>query len=191
MALDVLLQAIADDGASEARQIIDAARGEATAIRAAADARAQRRITDTCAAREEELRAGLDTRLARARTEARVRVLEARARFMDRIFHEAETALPGSLERSAAHETLATLCREALDFFPTGGARIRCRAALARLIAVSVPGASVLVDDGVPEGVIVESIDGSCRIDNTLEGRLRRRRPELSIAISAGLGSSA
>ena len=59
------------------------------------------------------------------------------------------------------------------------------------MIAESVPEASVVVDDGVPEGVIVESIDGSCRIDNTLEGRLRRRRPGLSIAIGAELGSSA
>lgn len=191
MALDVLLQAIADDGASEARRIVDAARAEASALRAAADARVERRIADTCAAREEELRAGLDTRRARARIEAQGRVLEARARFMDRVFHEAETSLPGCLERSASRETLAILCREGLDFFPTGSARIRCRAALARLIAVSVPDASVLVDDGVPEGVIVESIDGSCRIDNTLVGRLRRRRPELSIAISAELGSGA
>jgi vacuolar-type H+-ATPase subunit E/Vma4 len=190
MALDVLLQAIADDGASEARQIVDAARGEATALRAAADARVERRITEACAAREEELRAGLDTRRARATTEARARVLAARARFMDRIFLEAESALPGCLERSAAPETLATLCREALEFFPPGGARIRCRGALARMITVSLPGASVVVDDEVPEGVIVESIDGSCRIDNTLVGRLRRRRPELSIAITAGMGSS-
>ena len=189
MALDVLLQAIADDGASEARQIVDAARGEAAALRAAADACVERRITEACAAREAEIRAGLDTRRARAKADARSRVLEARARFMDRIFRDAETALPGCLERSASHETLAMLCREALEFLPPGGARIRCRAALAPMIAVSVPDASVLVDDGVPEGVIVESIDGSCRIDNTLVGRLRRRRPELSIAITAAIGS--
>lgn len=190
MPLDSLLQAIAADAASEARQIVDAAHAEATALRAAADARVERRIAETCAAREDELRGALDTRRARARTEARVRVLEARARFLDRIFGEAETALPGSLERSGSQETLATLCREALDFFPAGGARIRCRAALARLVAGLVPEASVLVDDGVPEGVMVESNDGSCRIDNTLVGRLRRRRPELSIAISAALGNS-
>jgi vacuolar-type H+-ATPase subunit E/Vma4 len=191
MALDVLLQAIADDGASEARRIVETARAEAAALRAAADARVERTIADTCAAREEELRAGLDARRARARTEARVRVLEARARFMDRVFRDAEAALPGCLERGGAHETLTMLCQEALDFFPTGGARIRCRAALARMIAVSLPGAPVLVDDEIPEGVVVESVDGSCRIDNTLVARLRRRRAELSIAIISRMESSA
>lgn len=191
MALDVLLHAIAQNGESEARQIIEDARAEATAIRAAADARVQRRIADSGATREAELRAALDARRARARHEARVHVLRVRSQFMDRIFHAADAALPGILDQAAAHETLTTLCREALDFFPLGGARIRCRGTLARTIAEVLPRAAIVVDDGVPEGVIVESNDGRARIDNTLAARLQRLRPALSIAITNTMSSSA
>ena len=191
MALDVLLHAIAQDGESEARQIVDDARAEAMAIRAAADARVQQRIADAGATRESELRSVLDARRARARHEARIHVLRVRAQFMNRVFQAAETSLPGILDHDASQETLTRLCQEALDFFPPSGARIRCPRTLACRVAKAVPGAAVVVDDDVPEGVIVESLDGQSRIDNTLEARLRRLRPELSIAVSTAMSGCA
>lgn len=191
MALDVLLQAIAEDGDAEARQILDAARAEADAIRAAADVRAAQRTTDACAAREAELRAELEAQGARTRNEARVQVLLARVRFLDRVFAETEARLPGILEGSAP-EALVSLCQEALEFFAPGAARIRCRGALSRKLTGGALGdVAVVADDTVPEGVIVESIDGSSRVDNTLGARLRRRRPELSIALLSAVAGSA
>lgn len=183
MALDVLLQAIAEDGDAEARQVLAAAGAQAATIRAAADARAERRCAEACAAREAELRTELETRRARTRNETRIQVLLARARFIDRIFGEAEARLPGILERPVSSDALVNLCREALETFPPGRARIRCRAELARRLGESLGSIAVVTDESVAEGVIAETIDGSARVDNTLAAMLRRRRPELSIAI--------
>lgn len=191
MALDVLLQAIAEDGEAEARRILDAANTDAAAIRTAADARAAQRCAEAGALREAELRAELETRRARTRNDARVQVLLARERFMDGIFDEAEKRLPGILEQSASPGALPGLCREALEFFPPGSARIRCRAGLARQLAEALGGIPVVADESVAEGVIAESIDGTARIDNTLRARLRRRRPELSIAILTAASETA
>ena len=184
MALDVLLQAIAEDGEAEAQRILDAASTDAAAIRAAADARADQRCAEAIAARAAQLRAELETGRARRRNEARVEVLLARQRFLDSIVDEADRRLPGILD-SAPPGALPGLCREALEFFPSGGARIRCRAGLARQLGETLGGVPIEVDESVAEGVIAESVDGAVRIDNTLRARLRRRRPELSIAILA------
>ena len=41
----------------------------------------------------------------------------------------------------------------------------------------------MVADNTVPEGVVVEALDGSSRVDNTLVARLRRLRPRLSIVL--------
>jgi vacuolar-type H+-ATPase subunit E/Vma4 len=190
MALDVLLKAIAEDGDAEARRVVDAARAEADAVRADADARAERRCAAALALREASLRAELEARRARALNESRVQVLFARARLMDRIFEAAEAELPGLLARSGSGPALERLCREALEYFPRG-ARVRVRSELAaQLSGRSTAGTQVVADDTVPEGVMVESLDGSSRVDNTLQASLRRRRPALSIVILAALQES-
>jgi vacuolar-type H+-ATPase subunit E/Vma4 len=184
MALDVLLQVITEEGDAEARRLLEAARAEADAIRASADARTSQRIAEAYAAREAGLRQSLDAKRSRALTASRVRVLQARTCFIDQVLAAAEAELPGVLERSASVEPLTRLCAEALEYFPAGAARIRLRAALARRLSGNSWGAvEVGVDDTVPEGVIVESLDGSVRVDNTLAARLHRRRPELAITL--------
>ncbi len=186
MALDALLQVITEDGDAEAQRVLDTARAEADAIRAAADARAERRLAEAAAAREAELRQELEAKRSRALTGTRVWVLNSRAKFVDKIFAAAEAELPGVLERPASLDALVRLCREALDYFPHGSARIRTRSALARRLSDVASGvADVIADDTVPEGVIVESLDGLSRVDNTLVARLHRRRAALAIALLA------
>jgi vacuolar-type H+-ATPase subunit E/Vma4 len=186
MALDALLQVVTEDGDAEAQRVLDPARAEADAIRAAADVSAEQRLAEASAAREAELRQELEAKRSRALTGTRVWVLNSRAKFIDRVFAAAEAELPGVLERSASPDALVRLCREALDYFPPGGARIRTRAGLARRLSGVLSGvADVVVDDTVPEGVIVESLDGASRVDNTLVARLHRRRTALAIALLA------
>jgi vacuolar-type H+-ATPase subunit E/Vma4 len=186
MALDALLQVITEDADAEAQRVLDSARAEAEAIRAAADVRDEQRLTEASAARETELRQELEAKRSRALTGTRMWVLKSRAKFVDRIFAAAEAELPGVLERSASPDALVRLCREALDYFPPGHARIRTRAGLARrLSGVPLGVAEVVTDDTVPEGVIVESPDGRSRVDNTLVARLQRRRTALAIALLA------
>lgn len=187
MALDALLEAIAEHGAAEARQILDAARAEADAIRTAADARTEQRCADACATREAELHVELDTTRNRALRKARVEVLFRRARYLDTVFEAAEKELPGVLDRPGSGPLLERLSAEGLEYFPPGFARIRCRAGLAQRVSAQMPLVSVIADDSMPEGIIVESTDGLCHIDNTLPARLRRQRRALSIALIAAL----
>ena len=185
MALDGLLDAIARDGDAESQRLLDAAKSEAARLRAAADARAERRCAEAVAAREAQLRAARDARRARALTKARAEVLRARDRFLHRVFHAAESRMPRFFDRPDAAAALQRLVAEALVYFPEGGARVRCRSGIAGPIARagSLGTVRVIADDSVAEGVIVETPDGSARVDNTLAERLQRLRPSLSIEL--------
>jgi len=188
MALDVLLEAIALDGDVEARQLVDAARAQADEMRRAADARAERRCTEALASRDAAIRIELDVRRARTLRDARAEVLSSRAQFLDRIFAAVEQALPGVLDDPSLAESVERLCREALDCFPDGEVRIRCRPGLADEVRRHSSGqVDVVADNTVPEGVVVEALDGSSRVDNTLLARLRRLRPRLSIVLLKAL----
>jgi vacuolar-type H+-ATPase subunit E/Vma4 len=187
MALDVLLEAIAEHGAAEARQILEAARAEADAIRTAADARTEQRCAAARATREAELRVELDTNRDRALRKARVEVLFRRARYLDTVFEAAEGELPGVLDRPGSEHLLERLSAEGLEYFPSGSARIRCRAGLAGRVSAQMPLVPVIADDSIPEGIIVEAAEGWSHIDNTLPARLRRQRRALSIVLLAAL----
>lgn len=185
MAVDVLLQAIAEHGAAEAGQILDQAREEAAAVRAAADARAAQRCDEACAAREAELRTEFDAARDRARRKARVEVLFRRARYFDAIFEAAERELVNVLDRPGSLPLLERLSSEGLGYFAPGTAQLRCRRGLAAQLTTRPPPVPVVADDSVPEGVIVESLDGLSRVDNTLRARLKRQRRALSITLLA------
>ena len=190
--MDALLQVITEDGDAEARRVVEAAQGEANGIRAAADARVEARSAAIFARRDDELRLALEAKRSQALTRARAQVLDARAGFLDRIFAAADAELPGVLQKPASADALVSLCREALDYFPPGEARIRLRAGLAqRLSGVALGGAAIVIDEAVPEGAIVESVDGSARVDNTLAARLRRGRGNLAIKLLAAMAEDA
>lgn len=191
MAVDVLLQAIAEHGAAEARQILDEARDEAAATRAAADVRAEQRCDEACATREAELRVEFDAMRDRAERKARVEVLFTRARYLDAIFAAAEQELVNVFDRPGSLPLLERLSTEGLGYFAAGAARVRCRGGLAAQLSARLSAVQVIADDTVPEGVIVESMDGACRVDNTLPARLQRQRRALSITLLAALAKGA
>lgn len=196
MALDGLLQAMAADGDVEARQLIDEARARADSIRAAADARAERRCAEALASRDASLQSEFDALRAGAVREAREQVLRAREEFLEQVFTAVSHALPGVLDDASSAGALEALCREAIACFPGVAVRIRCRPGLAAALLAGPDSSGtteVVADEGVPEGVIVESADGAARVDNTLGARMARRRPLLSIALvrAAAAGSAA
>ena len=188
MALELFLDSLARDVEGDARDVLDAARAEAARILADANTRAARRCDEALAARDVELRAGMDSTRARARREARIATLRARDGFLERTFGAAEAELPGTLDAAPHADALARLVAEALDFFPGTPSVVRCRAGLAdrvSALAASLGAVRASSDDSVPEGVIVEAEDGSATVNNTLVERLRRLRPMLSIEILA------
>ena len=186
MAVEVLLQAIASEGDAEARKLVDAARAQADEVRAAADARARRQCEEALVSRTAGIRVEFDTRRAGAVREARVRVLMARDQFLGRIFAAVEQALPGVLDAPSSAEVLHRLYREAMACFPDAAVRVRCRHGLATVLRSDGDSSGrieVAADDAIPEGMVLESLDGSLRVDNTLVARLRRLRPALSIVL--------
>ena len=179
--LGVLLEAITRDGETEAQRAVEAARAEATAIRLAADARSAQECENAVATAERELQAVLDARRAGARADARARELQARSRFLERVFAEVEATLPGYLDQTRAGDELERLVTEACAYFPDEPVRIRCRSGLAARLNASRHDVEIVPDESVPEGVIVESVDRRARIDNTLVARLRRQRRALAV----------
>lgn len=188
MPLDVLLDSITKEGDAEAQRVVDDARQTAARSRAAADARTSQRCGAAVAMTERELRASLDARRAEARADARARVLQARSRFLERVFGEVETNLSGYLERDPAGDALERMVQEARAYFADDRVRIRCRPGLvARLNEGNRDGMEVLPDEFAPEGVIVESLDRRVRIENTLLARLRRLRRALSVDLLSAM----
>lgn len=190
MALDALLETLSRDAEAEAGRVLAEARAEAARIRAEARAAVTERCVRAIAALEPELRADVDARRARARREASIEVLRARSRFLDRIFADASAAFPGALSDPTRSATVEFLVTEALAFFPGTLVTIRCRTGLAAVVTKateSTDSVTVVAADSVPEGIIVEARDGSARIENTLEARLRQLRPLLSIELLAAV----
>lgn len=186
MALDVLLDTLARDAGAEQRQIVDEANAEAARIRAGATARAEARCAEALAARELEMQGRLDARRATAARDARVAALAVRQELLGRIRSAVELALPGTLD---AHEdAIAPLVVEAIESLPPRQVVLRCRPGLAghvQGVAKSLGKVRVVPDDAVPEGLEAESEDGMVLVHNTLEARLTRQWPALSIAILA------
>jgi vacuolar-type H+-ATPase subunit E/Vma4 len=188
MALDALLETITRDGEAEAQRVVAEATARAQRLRAAADVDAEAASAAAIAADERDRSIALAARRAVVRAESNGRVLRAKARLLERVFAAAESAFPGYLESDSGRRVLAQFAAEALAYFPGEDVNIRCNSRLAQLLGGDVPPmAQIVADDSVPEGIIVETADGSTRIESTLSALMRRRRPELSIELMAAV----
>jgi vacuolar-type H+-ATPase subunit E/Vma4 len=190
MALDTLLESLAHDADNEVRAILETARAEAERIGGDAAALVEQRCEAAVAAREAELALQADAERAHAVREARARVLEARQRFLDRVFERVEAGLARAVTGPEGTAVVDALVREAAGFFPDAGLVARCPAALAPAVRAALAGSSarVEIDESVAAGVVLEAGDGSMRVDNTLVQRVRRLRPALSIELLARAG---
>jgi vacuolar-type H+-ATPase subunit E/Vma4 len=186
MALDALLSALTQEADRAVEQILGSAREDAVRLRAEAEALVERRCADAIATREAELKASAEMERARAQRVTAVRVVQSRDACLDRVFNEAASALESALDAPGNAAAPAALATEALAFFSGVPVVVRCRTSLVgRVRAVlHAPGeASVMPDDTLAPGVIVEAVDGSVIVDNTVGARLRRLRPSLSIEL--------
>jgi vacuolar-type H+-ATPase subunit E/Vma4 len=190
-----LLDRVAHQADDEVTRRLAAARDAAARIRDTGDReRAARRQRALDSRRAELNRARADASAdATART-ART-VLEARARWIERVFAAAEAAT-GRLGRSS--ELAACMVRllgAALEYADAAHCTLRCSAMTRPVVAnalrsLSASEVTIVDDDSVPAGAIVESNDGRLVVDATLVGQLRRRREALSITALASAARS-
>jgi vacuolar-type H+-ATPase subunit E/Vma4 len=167
-------QAIRRDAAAEALAI------ETAATQAVAEI-ASRHLEQERARR----RATADQALTRARHEARARELAAQHALIARILSRARTWLPAAAASREYLDVLPSQLAEALSFLEGVPARVRCPSALVAPLRVALDRQDVAVaaDESVAPGFIVEAIDGSVAVDQTLTARLARIERRLVIEL--------
>jgi vacuolar-type H+-ATPase subunit E/Vma4 len=101
--------------------------------------------------------------------------------------------LPGALDLDAYRKSLPAVLGGALAALGEGPVVIRCTPAIRPLLETleRPAGTSVVSDDTVGNGFLVQATDGSVDAVDTLEERLERRRTELTRRMFEQLGVDA
>ena len=186
MALDELITALEEDANKQAHSELEQARVEAQRIATQARDQIVRRRAEFLVRMESDLREETEIGLVEARRRSRSIVLGARQRLLDRVFAAAETRLPGLLEERAYRDALPGELRTALSYVGDEPATIACSPQLSDTIEALVAGragTTTRPDDSVGSGFKVHSADGYVTVDVTLDARLERLRPQLSLEV--------
>lgn len=173
---DVTVRTLAEEADTEARAIDEAARQER-----------DRRTTRIVSERREARQAALRQQLSDARRALRGQELEAREALVARVLARARALVDESTDTDAYRDSLRASCTEALSYLEGVPCRVRCRPADVPIIAhprgrddVTVEG-----DETTGPGLVVEALDGSVTIDQTLDARLTRMAGHLAMELLA------
>ena len=189
MGLEHLLEALERDAKAQIEQLLAQARAEADRLTTAGSEALERRRRDAGVVRERSRLQEVEHAVTLARRAARRSVLEARERLLERVFAAACAELPATVASDAYLATLPAALAGALSAIGVEPAVIRCPKAISRELQRLVPAgrASVAVDTGVGSGFRLTTTDGAVEVDETLEARLERLRPQLARHVLAQL----
>ena len=191
--MEMLSRAVLSEAQSEAAQILADARAKADAIRLEAQQQAEAQKQETLERAHQDADRLRRQALATAQIEARTRELEHREKLLDRVFTKTRQQLPDIVHWNDYAEIATDLAREAI--IQLGAPKVRLHAdeetskALSKEvldnIAKELNIQSLEVGDPLKEGkgVIVETLDGRRRYDNTLETRLIRMQDALRASV--------
>jgi vacuolar-type H+-ATPase subunit E/Vma4 len=192
MGLEHLLEALERDAKAQIEQLLAQARAEAEGVTAAMTAALAQRQAAAAEARERTRVIEVEQAVTRARRAARRSVLEARERLLERVFTVARSGLPAAAAGAGYRAGLPAVLAGALAAVGGEEVVIRCPEALVsdleRLRPPTTPRARVVLDPEAGSGFRVASADGAVEVDDTLESRLDRLRPELARRVLAQLG---
>lgn len=187
MALADLITRLEVDVEREVRAIEQRAAAEVRAIGAAtAQAIAEstaRQIGDHRKAR----RLIAERELASTQRRHRGEELAARHARFARVLTRAHILIPEVAASPDYRTQLPAHANEALSFVEGLAARLRCPAEFADLLRPLVDrrtATSLVIDESIGPGVIVESTDGSVTVDNTLNARLTRLAHRLIVDLA-------
>jgi vacuolar-type H+-ATPase subunit E/Vma4 len=186
LALDQLITALEEDAGKQAEAELAQARAEAARIATQARDQIVRKRAEFLVRLEADLREETEIELVEARRRSRNIVLGARQRLLDRVFTAAAAKLPGLLADPAYLAALPGELELALSYLGEGAAVIRCTPSLAPTIEPLVKdraNTTVRPDAAVGSGYQVDSADGHVTVDITLDARLERMRPRLSLEV--------
>lgn len=177
-----LLSALEATARAEAEALLRASAAGAQAI--AAEGARQRDLARARARSEVDAAFGaaLDEAVRSARHEAAAKALRVRQDFLDGVFRRALTLLATAVASQDYRKGLEARLAEALDYVGRKDAVVRCAPALVEPLRRLADGrAQVEPDERIDDGF--EVIAGDLRVDARLSTELRRRWPELSIAL--------
>jgi vacuolar-type H+-ATPase subunit E/Vma4 len=186
LAIDELITALGEDAEKQARAELDQAKADAARITSQTRDQIVRRRAEFLVRLEADLREENEIELVEARRRSRSIVLGARQRLLDRVFVAAEARLPHLLDEATYRTALPDEVQLALTYVGGEPAVIRCSSSLTdaiRLLVADRPGTTVKADPVVGSGFKVASADGYVEVDCTLEARLQRLRPQLSLEV--------
>jgi vacuolar-type H+-ATPase subunit E/Vma4 len=182
VSLSHLLEALERDAKAEVDRLGAAARAEAEGILAESKTRLSERRRLALEEVDRRHRFELEQALTVARRAGRRAVLEARQRLVQRVVDAAREQLPRALDLEPYCTALPAVLERARAALGPGPVVIHCTPAIrARIDGLDHPAdVTVVSDETVGNGFVVQVPDGSVDVVDTLEERLERRRPELS-----------
>lgn len=187
MALADLIARLEHDADAAVRALGEEADAEARAIDEAARQERDRRMTRLVTERREVRQAALRQELYDRRRALRGQELEAREALVERVLARARALFDEATGTEAYRGALRERCTEALSYLEGVPCLVRCRPADVPVIA-SLGGrdeVTVEGDERVGPGLVVESLDGSVTIDQTLDARLTRMAGHLAMELLA------
>lgn len=187
MALDELLQTVAKEAQSQARDILTDARGEASRLIREAEERIGNELDTRLKESAAELHRIAARHIGAARRESQALELQARERFFDRVFAAIRKQLGSRQVAEALATNLAPRLERLLAYLPDRPLSIHCApemhsavtAALTDLEGIAVEG-----DASSPGTLRLEAGGGTVSIDDSLERRLESMWPELRIELA-------
>lgn len=192
MGLTHLLEALERDAQREIDRLSAAARAEADGIAAESNTRLAKRRRQELDEVDRRHSFELEQALTAARRAGHRTVLEAGQRLQQRLFDCVRGLLPGALDQETYQKkALPAALDRARAALGEGPVTIRCTPSLRSVIEAlgTTTGISVVADDAVGSGFIMQVTDGSVDVIDTLEERLERRRPELTRWMVEQLGA--
>jgi vacuolar-type H+-ATPase subunit E/Vma4 len=191
MGLTQLLAALEQDAHAAAESVLAAARSTGERVEREARERRERQRSEFAERRDAALAEETERVLADTRRRARARVLEARQQLLERVFAAARDELAQVARRPDFARRIVEELPRARLYLGNGPLIARCRPELAQRLAESDSHLTVEQDAAAGAGVRLLTPDGAVEVDDTLEGRLERSRPSLTLAILKRLGGGA
>ena len=190
--IQALTSAIQEEAAEEVNRILADARTEARSLRRQAQAQAEAEREAILQRARREVEAFHEHTVAAAQLEAQKLKLQRREQLLERAFTEARQQLVSAPQWPEYEKIARDLLREAVERLGADELVVRAdeetrRALGDKVLADMEKELGVHLRIGEPlvqsSGIVVETVDGHRRYDNTLETRLARMRGHLRTPI--------
>ncbi len=191
--MDLLSKAVLSEANGEAEKILTDARAKAEAIRRGAQEEADAQKQEIIDRAKQEADRIRRQALATAQIDARTKELEHREKLLNRVFEKTRQQVPGIVQWNDYGDIALDLVREAIKALGSPKVRLHADEETNKVlnkrdlekIAQDLKVQQLEVGDPLKQGkgVIVETLDGRRRYDNTLETRLNRMQDSLRSSV--------